>query len=93
MKKILFFTALFAFVAGTTVAVSTHYTSEVSIENSIKEGEKDKKGKKKADDKSKSSETTTTTTTTTSAKDKNCSPKQCCKKDSKAQCNDKKKSK
>ncbi len=85
MKKIILFTALLAFVAGTSIAVTTAYSDENSIEvTSGTEGDtkKDDKEAKKADDKDKKASTD---------KSKDCaSTKQCCKKDSKS-CDDKKK--
>lgn len=85
MKKVVFITALLAFVAGTSFAVTSFYsgdTNGASIENTNGEkGDKDKK-----EDKEKAS------ATTTEAKSKDCAEKQaCCKKGKKAACSDDKK--
>lgn len=89
MKKIVFFTAMLAFVAGTTIAVSSYDSKEVIETSAVEDGNKEKKDKK-SEDKDKKSETTATTTT----KSNDCaSKKACCKKDAKANCDDKKKDK
>ena len=83
MKKIIFFTALLAFFAGSTFAVSTYYTSDVTIENT--DGDKDDKEKKSKKEKESAA-------TTADAKGKSCaSKKACCQKDAKANCKDDKK--
>lgn len=85
MKKIILFTALLAFVAGTSIAVTTVYSNDNSIEvTSGNEGDakKDEKAAKTSDDKDKKASTD---------KSKDCaSTKQCCKKGTKT-CDDKKK--
>jgi hypothetical protein len=86
MKKIILFTALMAFVAGSSIAVTTAYSNENSIEvaSGGTEGDtkKDDKEAKKADDKDKKA---------SADKTKDCaSTKQCCKKSTKS-CDDKKK--
>jgi hypothetical protein len=88
MKKILFFTALLAFLAGSGYAVTTlaQQSSEISIQDTNSKDGDNKDNKKEADTKATTSETTKT---------KGCSSeKACCKKDSKACCSgDKKKKK
>jgi uncharacterized protein YxeA len=82
MKKIVFITALFAFVAGSTFAVSSYYNSDVT---SIEKVESDK-GNKEKKSKEKKSESEDTQSTANAGKKGCASQGQCCKKDSKANC-------
>lgn len=85
MKKIVFITALFAFVAGSTFAVSSYYTNDG---NTVEKVESDKGDKKSKEEKSESEESKSTATATK----KDCaSKKQCCNKGAKANCSDEKK--
>ena len=85
MKKIVFITALLAFVAGSTFAVSSYYTSDG---NTVEKVESDKGDKKSKEEKSDSKENKGTST---SAKKDCASTKQCCNKAAKANCTDEKK--
>jgi len=87
MKKIVFITALFAFVAGSTFAVSSYYNNDVTATEKVEsnKGNKEKKSKEKKGD-------SEDTKSTANAGKKECASKaQCCKKGSKANCSDKKK--
>lgn len=90
MKKIVFFTAMLAFVAGSTIAVS-NFDANVIETSVVEDGDDKDKKEKKSKDKDAKAEATATATTT---KSKDCaSKKACCSKAKKSDCKDKKKDK
>lgn len=87
MKKIVFITAILAFVAGSTFAVSSYYTGDVTTIEKVESNKGDKE--KKSTDKKSDSEATKGTSN--SGKKECASKAQCCKKGAKANCSDDKK--